>query len=117
VVADQWATEGAGASGAEGLPGEEESITTPAHVGRGITKTKWNERLAWAKARCHGKRYYLLARAPKDRPGAKEHCHPVPRSSFGSIGPSLSSEGLASRRRQMLVVPEPRPVTDPGAPF
>jgi hypothetical protein len=75
-VADQWATEGAGASGAEGK--RRASLRQPTSAGRGITKTKWNERLAWVKARCHGKRYYLLARAPKDRPGAKEHCHPVP---------------------------------------
>jgi hypothetical protein len=76
VVADQWATEGAGASGAERK--RRASLRVPTSAGRGITKTKWNERLAWVKARCHGKRYYLLARAPKDRPGAKEHCHPLP---------------------------------------
>jgi hypothetical protein len=60
-VADQWAKEGAEASaGAEYLPQEEESITTLAHVARGITEAKWNEHLAWVKERCRGKRYYLL---------------------------------------------------------
>jgi hypothetical protein len=38
-VADRWAKEGAGASsGAEWLPREEASITTHAHVARGITE-------------------------------------------------------------------------------
>jgi ribonuclease HI len=59
-VADQWAKEGAEATGAEHLPREEESITTLAHVARGITEAKWNEHLAWVKERCRGKRYYLL---------------------------------------------------------
>jgi ribonuclease HI len=59
-VADQWAKEGAGASGAECLPREEASITTLAHVARGVTEKKWQEHLAWVKERCHGKRYYLL---------------------------------------------------------
>jgi ribonuclease HI len=59
-VADQWAKEGAEASGAEYLPREEESITTLAHVARGVTEAKWNEHLAWVKERCRGKRYYLL---------------------------------------------------------
>jgi ribonuclease HI len=60
-VADQWAKEGAEASaGAEYLPEEEESITTLAHVARGITEAKWNEHIAWIKERCRGKRYYLL---------------------------------------------------------
>jgi ribonuclease HI len=59
-VADQLAKEGAGASGAEHLPQEEESITTLAHVARGVTEKKWHEHLAWVKERCHGKRYYHL---------------------------------------------------------
>jgi ribonuclease HI len=38
--AHQWAKEGAEASGAEYLPREEVSITTLAHVARGITEAK-----------------------------------------------------------------------------
>jgi hypothetical protein len=59
-VADQWAKDGAEASGAEYLPRQEESINTLAHVARGITEAKWNEHLAWVKEWCRGKRYYLF---------------------------------------------------------
>jgi ribonuclease HI len=69
-VADQWAKEGAGASGAEHLPQEEESITTLAHVARGITEAKWREHLAWVKERCRGKRYYLLQERQRTDPVA-----------------------------------------------
>jgi ribonuclease HI len=60
-VADRWAKAGAaGALDADWLPREEESITTLAHVARGVTEAKWQEHLAWVKERCRGKRYYLL---------------------------------------------------------
>jgi hypothetical protein len=51
--------EGAGTSGAERLPREELSITTLAHIARGVTEKKWQEHLAWVKERCHGKRYVV----------------------------------------------------------
>jgi ribonuclease HI len=69
-VADQWAKEGAEAMGAEHLPRDEESITTLAHVARGITEAKWNEHLAWVKERCRGKRYYLLRERQRTDPVA-----------------------------------------------
>jgi hypothetical protein len=81
-VADRWAKERAGASpGAEWLPREDESITTPAHVARGITEEKRTEHLAWVKGKCHGKRYYLLWERQRTDPmafwGAGNHCFAV----------------------------------------
>jgi ribonuclease HI len=70
-AADRWAKAGAaGALGADWLPREEESITTLAHVARGVTEKKWEEHLAWVKERCRGKRYYLLKERQRTDPVA-----------------------------------------------
>jgi ribonuclease HI len=100
-VADQWAKEGAGASGAEHLPPEEESITTLAHVARGVTEKKWHEHLAWVKERCHGKRYYHLKESQRADPVAS-HARKAVASRFyqlrmgkARIGPYLAMVGQA----------------------
>jgi ribonuclease HI len=69
-VADQWAKQAAGASGAEHLPAGEESITTLAHVARGITEAKWQQHLAWVKERCRGTYYYVLQERQRADPVA-----------------------------------------------
>jgi hypothetical protein len=51
--------------------GEHHYLRLPTSAGRGITKTKWNERLAWVKARCHGKRYYFLRKRQRTDPVRK----------------------------------------------
>jgi hypothetical protein len=67
----RWSKEWAEASsGAEWLPREEESITTLAHVARGITEMKWSEHLAWVKEGCRGKRYHLLRERQRADPVA-----------------------------------------------
>jgi ribonuclease HI len=100
-VADRWAKEGAGASGAERLPREEESITTLAHVARGVTEKKWQEHLAWVKERCHGKRYYHLKESQRTDPVASSARKAVAsrfyqlRMGKARIGPYLAMVGQA----------------------
>jgi ribonuclease HI len=100
-VADRWAKEGAGASSAERLPRKEESITTLAHVARGVTETKWHEHLAWVKERCHGKRYYHLKESQRTDPVASRARKAVAsrfyqfRMGKARIGPYLAMVGQA----------------------
>jgi hypothetical protein len=61
-VADEWATDATNALRAAryaATPGLTVTpVTTQAlHITSGITDAKWNEYLAWVKARCHGKQY------------------------------------------------------------
>jgi ribonuclease HI len=101
-VADQWAKEGAGASGAEHLPQEEESITTLAHVARGVTEKKWHEHLAWVRERCRGKRYYLLKERQRTDPVASSTKKAIAsrfyqlRMGKAHIGPYLAKIGEAA---------------------
>jgi hypothetical protein len=89
---------GSWVSGAERLPGEEESLTTLAHIARGVTEKKWHEHLVWVKERCRGKRYYLL----RERQHTTfEHGRLLPRGSTNSMnkaptGPYLAKIGQAA---------------------
>jgi ribonuclease HI len=100
-VADQWAKDGAGYSGAERLPREEESITSLAHVARGISERKWSEHMGWVKERCRGKRYYLLRDRQRTDPVASRAQKTIAsrfyqlRLNKAPIGPYLTEVGQA----------------------
>jgi ribonuclease HI len=113
-TADQWAKEAAEALGADRLPREDESITTLAHVARGVTEAKWNEHLAWVQERCRGKRYYLLREKQRPDPVASGARKTVAsrfyqfRMNKAPIGPYLAETGRAEND-QCWWCPSPGP--------
>jgi hypothetical protein len=122
-AADRWAKEAAGASDAAQLPREEESITTLAHVARGVTERKWHEHLAWVKERCRGKRCYLFRERQRTDPNASRARKTLAtrfyqlRMNKASPPPRVLSCGdWAGQGRQVLVVWQRRG-TNPRAPL